>query len=73
MKKKEEREEKTKEVAGRRFPNFRDKRFGDKRDERNKESRNDKDNVKCYYCQSYGHISRNCNKLKFDSRRGVRH
>ena len=74
-KKKEEREEKAKEFGRRRFPNYRDRRFGDRREDNkdNKERRKDKDDVKCYNCQQYGHIAKNCSKPRADGRRGGRH
>ena len=70
-----DREEKRKTKLGKEgFRGFRDRnRFGFQRNDRREDKdKKTKDDPKCYNCQGYGHIARDCTKAKVGGGRGRR-
>ena len=66
-KEKKEKEEKMRAKRGKEggYRGFRERRFGDRREDGDKKT---KDDPKCYNCQGFGHIARDCTKAKVGGR-----
>ena len=71
-KEKKEREEKNKRAGTGNYRDYRDRRFGDKSEDSkdNGDNKDRKSDMKCFNCDKYGHLARECLKPKAGGRGG---